>query len=197
MTSRLIGYSAFALICALLISATSLAMARPFHHPFGELREYHRHWLAVCPDKHEPASQSEYRTNCWASTWTGNDDGTFTGGFPGDRLSVHRNRTTGELAITFVSEMVENIDKSRPIHVQFSNGSVSDYSYGASITPNRNSGNEYTFPIKMETEELVKRMKAGSHVTIIMPTKSGDKSMFFSLIGLKSALGFLEKFADR
>jgi len=197
MTSKLYSPLAIALLIVFVTGASSLSLARPFHHPFGELREYHRHWLAVCPDVHKPAAQSEYQTNCWASTWTGNEDGTFTGSFPGNRLSVHRNRKTGQLAITFVSASVENIDPKRSVTVKFSDGRVSKYPYGTSVTPNRNSGNEYTFAIQTDTNNLVRAMKAGNHVTITMPTNGTDKSMFFSLVGLTSALGFLEKYATR
>ena len=197
MTSRLVGFSVLGLLSTTFLFAAYVANARPFLHPFGELREYHRHWLAVCPDAHEPGSGFEYKSNCWTSTWTGNKDGTFSGPFPGDRLSVHRNRTTGEMAITFVSEVVENINTSRPVRIRFSKGSVREYQYGTSVTPNRNSGNEYTFAVIKEVDELVQQMKAGDHLIITMPTKSGERPMFFSLIGLTGALGFLEKYADR
>ena len=57
------------LVSVALICSVQSPMASPFHHPFGELREYHKHWLAVCPDTFNPNSNSEYETTCWASTF--------------------------------------------------------------------------------------------------------------------------------
>jgi len=197
MTSIYSALLGLAALGAALCGAWPAAEARPFHHPFGEMREYHRHWLAVCPDAHKPGSEMAYNTNCWASTWTGNEDGSFSGDFPGYRLSVHRNRTTGALSLTFVSVSAEKIDKTRPVRVKFSNGPATDYAYGTSVTPNGNIGNEYTFPIARESQALIRRMKAGNAVTITLPTDKGETSMRFSLIGLRSALGFLKKYAGR
>ncbi len=171
------------------------ALAEPFKHPFGELREYHRHWLAVCPDKHTPQSKSQYETNCWASTYTGDGNGSFSGAFPGNRLSVLRNRTTGEYKITFVATSADQIDATRPVLVKFSGLPVQAFTYGTSITPNENSGNEYVFASLAQTSDMVKSMRLRNRVTITMPTKTGQQTMGFSLIGLASALGFLQAHA--
>lgn len=185
-----------ACIITLPLAATHSAFARPFHHPFGELREYHKHWLAVCPDKFNPGSRSDYKTTCWASTFTGNPDGTMNGAFPGYRLSVSRHRKTGKLAITFVSDGMESIDQTRPIKLQFSNWTILQFKYGTEVTPNRNSGNEYIFTDPAQTLDLVKRMKAANHVIIRFPLKQGERDMQFSTIGLRNALRFTEKYAS-
>lgn len=186
-----------AVLGLLILCVMSTAQARPFHHSFGELREYHRHWLAVCPDVHEPDSASDYRNSCWASTFTGTKEGSFAGSFPGNRLSVHRNRKTGAHKITFVGTFVEKIDRSRRVRVKFSDGSVLKYTYGSGVTPNQNSGNEYTFRVKADVKDLMRRMRAGNHMTIILPTKSGEEKMFFSLQGLGASMNFAEKYTDR
>ena len=65
-----------------LAAINAPALAEPFQHKFGELREYHKHWLAVCPNRHVPSEMMSYGSTCWASTYTGTD-----GFFLDDRLS--------------------------------------------------------------------------------------------------------------
>ena len=144
-------------VVAALFLNTNLAGGEPFHHPFGELREYHKHWISVCPDVHEPDSNSDYRTNCWASTWTGNEDGTMSGAFPGDRLSVHRNRTTGDMKVTIAAIFVDEIDRSRPVRVKFSGGHRAEYTFGEAFTQHQNFGNEYTFAAGDTTADIIRR----------------------------------------
>ncbi|MEM9206452.1 MAG: hypothetical protein AAGA88_08985 [Pseudomonadota bacterium] len=183
-------------LACLVIAVSFGAQSRPFQHPFGELREYHRHWLAVCPNEHQPGTDSDYYTSCWASAWTGNPDGTFGGDFPGDRLSVLRNRSTGAIKITFVSDMVENIDTDRPIEVRYSSGRIRDYTFGSDVTTNGNSLNEYIFTDPGQVEDIIARMRRGSHVVITLPTKTGERRMQFSTLGLRAAMGFLERYAN-
>ncbi|MEM6665559.1 MAG: hypothetical protein AAF638_04070 [Pseudomonadota bacterium] len=190
-------------VCGVLVATLvaggflAQALAEPFQHSFGELREYHRHWLSVCPDTHTPGADDDYATTCWATTWTGNPDGSMDGFFPGDRLSVQRNRVTGALSITFVSVPVEEVDQDRPVEVRFSSGRIRAFAYGSAVTPNRNSGNEYTFTNPEDVADLIRCMRAGSHMTITLPTTGDDATMQFSLWGLRRAMGFLERYADQ
>ncbi len=184
-----------ALVLTFVFGATQSMTAKPFKHPFGELREYHKHWLAVCPDKFNPGSESEYETTCWASAFSGNPDGSFDGAFPGYRLSVSRNRTTGKMAVTFVAPSIDKIDQTRHIKLQFSDWAVLSFKYGNEVTPNRNSGNEYIFTDPAQSADIIKRMKRGNHVIIRFPVKDGEERMQFSTIGLTKALKFTEKYA--
>jgi len=186
---------ALAGVVAALFLNTNLAGGEPFHHPFGELREYHKHWISVCPDIHEPDSNSDYRTNCWASTWTGNEDGTMSGAFPGDRLSVHRNRTTGDMKVTIAAIFVDEIDRSRPVRVKFSGGHRAEYTFGEAFIQHQNFGNEYTFAAGDTTADIIRRMRAGNHITITLPLHNGEHAMFYSLQGLRDAMAFTEQYA--
>lgn len=184
-------------LSATLLLAPTLALAKPFHHQFGELREYHRHWLAVCPDKHDPSSPSQYQRNCWASTFTGDENGSFKGEFPGFRLSVSRNRISGKKAITFVGPLLNFIDTNQPFMLRHSNGDLDWLRFGDEITTNGDSGNEFLFANQATSTRTISKMLAGNHVTIRVPLKSGHKDLFFSTIGLRAALKFTKEYANR
>ena len=55
-----------ALLAAL--AATFPVAAEPFHHPYGEWREYNRDWLAACPDVIDEDATDYYGFSCFAST---------------------------------------------------------------------------------------------------------------------------------
>jgi len=183
-------------LAALLWLAPTLSFAKPFHHQFEELREYHRHWLAVCPDRYDPNSNSEYYRNCWASTFTGDENGSFKGDFPGFRLSVSRNRANGNKAITFVAPLLNFIDTNQPFILIYSNGDVEWLRYGDGITTNGNSDNEFLFANPASSARNLSKMLAGNYVTIRVPLKAGPKDLFFSTIGLRAALKFTRDFAN-
>ena len=171
------------------------AKAQPFHHEFGELREYHLHWLAVCPDRFVPDSTSDYERQCWASTFSG-INGNFSGDFPGNRLTVGRDRQNGKIKITFVMVGEDMVDRSRRIGLTFSNGQQNHYTFGNGIITNGNVVNEFTFSNYEETLKVLEQMKARSHMLINIPLKSGDAlETQFSLMGLRRAIAFTEKYA--
>ena len=171
-----------------LAAINAPALAEPFQHKFGELREYHKHWLAVCPNRHVPSEMMSYGSTCWASTYTGTD-----GFFLDDRLSVARNRTTGAIGITFVNN--DTLDKSQPVNLRFSNGSPVLFSFGSQIEINGNVINEYRFVKSQDIEKLVAGMKSANRLTITLPTTNGSRRFTYSMIGFTAALNFLENHA--
>jgi hypothetical protein len=51
-----------------MLSLAGPAAAEPFHHPYGEWREYNRDWLAACPDVINEDATDFYGYSCFAST---------------------------------------------------------------------------------------------------------------------------------
>ena len=176
-------------LLALILSPTA-AMSEPFHHKFGELREYYAHWLAVCPDKHDPNSASQYERTCWAST-TPNNDGPFFD----QRLSVSRDRTTSAIGIRFVAPNYADIDKSGAVTIRFSGGRVWSGAWKSSLTDV--AANEFAFNDSAEIAILLAHMRRANWMSIETPMKSGKQSLLFSTIGLNDSLDFLKKYARR
>ena len=68
--------------------------AKPFHHKFGETREYHKHWLGVCDDS--------VKGGCRAVTaMFTTDDGFFLHG----RLAINQHWQTGDYKIQFIGDL--------------------------------------------------------------------------------------------
>ena len=180
----------FPLILALFSSVwlTQSADAEPFQHEFGELREYHKHWLAVCPNKFQPSSTNWYLRQCWVSTYTGK-----AGFFLQRRLSVTRDRVTGEQAVTVIVDGYEKIEKVQPVVARFSNGSSFQFAYGKSFKQSKHA-NEFQLTIE-NTGELLTNMKQSNWMTLTIPLKSGPQVSFYSMIGLTSALAFTKKYS--
>ena len=93
------------------------AAAEPFHHPFGEWREYNRDWLAACPDAIVEDAADFYGYSCFASTGSQELNGA---NLPAYKLTLIRNRLDGalDLAIT-VSPDSGEYDPERPIVLAF------------------------------------------------------------------------------
>ena len=179
----LLGFSS-----ALAVSGTSPSHGEPFQHRFGELREYHKHWLAVCPNKHDPQSKSSYQTTCWASTYLGKSGDYLLG-----TLSVSRNRVTGAHGITFVTDAYTRLDRTAPVSLRFSDGAKMQFSFGTQIV-NTRSINQFAIA-DSEVEKMLSAMKRTNGMTLILPTDSGKEKFRYSMIGLRAALKFTSKYA--
>ena len=94
----------FALVMTL--AATFPLAAEPFHHPYGEWREYHRDWLAACPDVIDDDATDFYGHSCFASTGSQQLN---SAGLPAYKLTLLRNRLTGELdiAVTLAADKAQ------------------------------------------------------------------------------------------
>lgn len=172
----------------IVIMGVQQATGEPFHHKFGELREYHRHWLAVCPDQADANTTSDYNRTCWASTHANKP-----GEFFDERLSVSRDRFNGEFKVRFVSSAYQNLDKSRPVTVKFSDGSTMVFPFGSSVS-NTDSVNEF-FLAKDNPTPLIAAMKNTNWMKLSVPVTDGAFQLTYSMIGLTAALGFTEKYA--
>ena len=172
-----------------LVGAPSPGQAEPFRHRFGELREYHKHWLAVCPDKHIPTSKSEYATTCWASTYRGK-----VGIFLIDQLSVSRNRQTGAYGITFVTDAYERREREPPVSLRFSDGTKMQFSFGNQVV-NTRSSNKFALA-ESEVDTVLAAMKRTNGMWLFLPTIRGEEAVRYSMIGVTAALTFTRKYAN-
>lgn len=177
--------------CTLGFAAIASTQAKPFSHPFGELREYHKHWLAVCPDKSNRNAKDDYTRSCWASTYSGNEDGSIGAPFPGYRLSLLKDRFTGSFKITFVANLNSSYVKNGEASIRFSDGKIMPLEFGRDIITNGNTINEFTFVDPDLTYDLITRMRYANYIRIILPAKSGKQSIQFSTQGLRAAMNFI------
>ncbi len=164
------------------------AASEPFHHKFGELREYHKHWLAVCPDAYVPNSKSDYSNFCWAVTHSGKN-----GFFLDNRLAVYRNRQSGQIKISFLFDAYDRIDKKQPISARFSNGEVMKFEFGRSARQH-DSINEFVIAAD-NPDEMLKVMKVSNWMQLSVPTTTQTEVINYSMIGVAAAMKFAEKYA--
>ena len=111
-----------------LLASCLPAEAEPFHHPFGEWREYHRDWLAACPDIINEDASDYYGFSCFASTGSQELN---SANLPAYKLTLFRNRLNGELevAITVAADGV-TVDPSRPLLMAFGSEAAEAFSFG-------------------------------------------------------------------
>ena len=89
---------AIGLVAFVLLSVP--AVAEPFHHPFGEWREYNRDWLAACPDVINEDATDFYGYSCFARTGSQELNGA---NLPAYKLTLIRNRLNGALDLAITS----------------------------------------------------------------------------------------------
>lgn len=181
--------------CLALLMFTQPAFAEPFHHPFGEWREYNRDWLAACPDVIEEGSSGYYGISCFASTATADRNGA---GSPTYKLTMLLNRLDGELGLFFAVQS-ESLaaDQTRPVLLAFDGETPTSYSFGPDLETRYNTINEFYF---MAAEPLIERMVEGNTVTLTIPVNDGDdplRRVTLSLRGVSSSLDFMRAYARR
>jgi hypothetical protein len=176
MFNYLLKFSTVTLLAILAVGPTG-AQAKPFQHEFGELREYHKHWLGVCSDN--------AATGCRAVTMTHtSDDGFFLHG----RLGVLQDPANGLYAIEFLDE--DDAHKpNTPVTVRFSDGSQLTFDNN-SVARSQLVSNELVFLQQSDIKEMIQRMRARNHMTI----EFGGSRNFYSLIGFSSAMKFMTKY---
>ena len=162
-------------IALIALAWPSSSEAKPFRHEFGETREYHKHWLAVCPD--------EVKRGCRAVTATHtSEDGFFLHG----RLAISQHWQTNKLHIQFIDEDGA-FSLAEPVKVKFSNGKVLTFD-GTQIGPMKGSFNELEFKTTEATQKMLKHMRARNHMTVFV----GKSRYFYSLMGVRSAMRFMK-----
>ena len=181
----------------LLVSCLPAA-AEPFHHPFGEWREYHRDWLAACPDIINEDASDYYGFSCFASTGSQELN---SANLPAYKLTLFRNRLNGELevAITVAADGVA-VDPSRPLLMAFGSEAAEAFSFGQDLETRYTTTNQYFVADPDRKAALIERMKERNSLLLTVPLTGGDaasKEVWLSLRGVIASLDFMAAYARR
>jgi hypothetical protein len=185
-------------LAVLLLGATTIgAAAAPFHHPFGEWREYSRDWLAACPDKVNEKGSFYAEFSCFASTYSQERN---SANLPAYSLTVIRNRLTGELDIALtLADTQRNFDTTRPLVLQFAGDPPEQLDFTADLETRYNTSNQFFLLDPQRKAELLQRFKDRSAVELQVPIEGAPKpwTTRLSLRGLNASLDFMEAYARR
>ncbi|MHA6691825.1 hypothetical protein [Devosia sp. A449] len=172
------------------------AAAEPFHHPFGEWREYHRDWLAACPDVIDESATSYYGFSCFASTGSQELN---SASLPAYKLTLMRNRLTGDLdvAITVAADGV-TIDTGRPLVLAFGGMSPDQFSFTEDLETRYDTENQFFVADPGRTAALIERMKERNALLLTVPLSDGaSKQVWLSLRGVMASLDFMASHARK
>ncbi|HEV7344979.1 MAG TPA: hypothetical protein VGN60_05020 [Devosia sp.] len=184
----------------ILLLATALpASAEPFHHPFGEWREYHRDWLAACPDEIDENAADYYGFSCFASTGSQELN---SAGLPAYKLTLFRNRLNGELDVAFTVAADEaQVDNSRPLLLTFGSETSESLDFSTDLETRHNTVNQFFVADPARKAALIERMKEGSAVVLTVPLDGGgqgeSKQVRLSLRGVIASLDFMASHARK
>lgn len=180
-----------------LVASSLPTAAEPFHHPFGEWREYHRDWLAACPDEIDEEATDYYGFSCFASTGSQELNGA---GLPAYKLTVFRNRLNGELdiAITVAADGVE-ADTSRPLVLAFGGGVPESFDFTADLETRYNTINQFYVADPTRKAALLERMKERNSLLLTVPLTGAQasKQVWLSLRGVTASIDFMATYARR
>lgn len=180
-----------------LVASALPSAAEPFHHPFGEWREYNRDWLAACPDAIDENATDYYGFSCFASTGSQELNGS---GLPAYKLTIFRNRLTGDLdiAITVAADGVE-ADPSRPVVLTFTGEPPLSFDFISDLETRYSTTNQYYVVDPARKEALLAKMKERTSLMLAMPL-TGDldhKDVWLSLRGVSASIDFMATYARK
>jgi hypothetical protein len=182
---------------AALLLLTIPAAAEPFHHSYGEWREYFRDWLAACPDAIVEGSADYYGYSCFASTGSLAQN---SASLPAYKLTLIRNRLDGELDLAITVATDEGgYDESRPMRLLFAGDGPVMLNMGEHIETRFNVTNQY-FVADAELEaRLIERMKERTSLKLIVPMTGQEKpaDVWLSLQGVMASLDFMSAYARK
>jgi hypothetical protein len=182
----------------ILVAVCLPAAAEPFHHPYGEWREYHRDWLAACPDAINESATDYYGFSCFASTGSQELNGA---NLPAYKLTVFRNRLNGELdvAITVAAEDVE-VDPSRPLVLAFGGEAPESFDFSADLETRYNTINQFFVADPARKTALLDKMKERNSLLLTIPLTGGaeaSKEVWLSLRGVTASIDFMATYARK
>jgi hypothetical protein len=172
--------------------------AAPFHHPFGEWREYHRDWLAACPDVIDESATDYYGFSCFASTGSEELNGA---NLPAYKLTMFRNRLTGELdvAVTIAADGAE-ADTSRPLLLAFGGEAPESFDFATDLETRYNTVNQFFVADPQRKAALLDKMKERNSLVMTVPLTGGagaSKDVWLSLRGVTASIDFMSSYARR
>lgn len=183
-------------ILAIAALSAMPAAAAPFHHPFGEWREYNRDWLAACPDVIDEDATDYYGFSCFASTGSQELN---SAGLPAYKLTILRNRLTGDLdvAFTVAADDVET-DTLRPLLLAFGSEPPQRLSFARDLETRYNTVNQFYIADPARKAALIEQMGERNAVVITVPLKGGDtQAVRLSLRGVLASLDFMASHARK
>lgn len=190
----------FKRLAGALLALATLALpaaAEPFHHSFGEWREYNRDWLAACPDVIDEDATDYYGFSCFASTGSQELN---SANLPAYKLTILRNRLTGQVDISFVVAADDvAVDPSRPLLLSFGGEAPVSLDFNSDLETRYNTINQYYLVDDAAEAALLERLKARNAVTLTVPLTgpSPSKDVRLSLRGVAASLDFMATFARR
>ncbi len=180
----------------LLTGAVPLA-AEPFHHPFGEWREYFRDWLAACPDVIDEGATDYYGFSCFASTGSQELNGA---NLPAYKLTVFRNRLNGELdvAITVAADNAE-ADTSRPVTLAFGGEAPESFDFTTDLETRYNTVNQFFVADPARKAALLEKLKERNSLLLTVPLTGAldSKEVWLSLRGVTASIDFMATYARK
>ncbi|MCW5722413.1 MAG: hypothetical protein KIS86_14835 [Devosia sp.] len=171
--------------------------AEPFHHAFGEWREYSRDWLAACPDAIDEDAADFYGYSCFASTGSATLN---SAGLPAYKLTLIRNRLNGELDIALtVAPDKGSYDPARPMLVRFAGAAPITLLMDADLETRHNTANQFFITNAHLRQRLVETMKERAALTLAVPLAGQQKPVEtrLSLQGVMGSLDFMATYARK
>lgn len=182
---------------AAFLLLTGAVSAEPFHHPYGEWREYNRDWLAACPDAIDEDAGDYYGYSCFASTGSQELNGA---NLPAYKLTLIRNRLDGtlDLAIT-VSPDKGEYDAARPITLQFGGEPPISLAMSTGIETRFNTINQFFIADPVQRDAIIETMKERNAVTLSVPLAGQEAPVetWLSLRGVLASLDFMATYARK
>lgn len=176
---------------AALLLLTLPAAAEPFHHSYGEWREYFRDWLAACPDTIVEDSADYYGYSCFASTGSQLQN---SASLPAYKLTLIRNRLDGELDLAITVAADEgSYDESRPMRLLFAGDGPMMLAMGEELETRFNVTNQYFVADADLEAQLIERMKERASLKLIVPMTGAEQpaDIRLSLQGVMASLDFM------
>lgn len=182
---------------AALLLLTVPAVAEPFHHSYGEWREYFRDWLAACPDAIVQDSADYYGYSCFASTGSRMQN---SASLPAYKLTLIRNRLDGELDLAITVAADEgSYDESRPMRLLFAGDGPVMLAMGEELETRFNVTNQYFVADADLEAKLIERMKERASLKLIVPMTGAEQpaDIWLSLQGVMASLDFMSAYARK
>jgi hypothetical protein len=180
------------------LACTLPLAAEPFHHSFGEWREYHRDWLAACPDAIDENAADYYGFSCFASTGSQELN---SANLPAYKLTMFRNRLNGELdvAITVAADGVQT-DTSRPLKLAFGGETPETFDFTVDLETRHNTINQFFVADPVRKAALIEQLKERNSLLLTVPLTGGaeaSKEVWLSLRGVMASLDFMAAYARK
>jgi hypothetical protein len=190
--------SLFSLAAITLALVALPAAAEPFHHPFGEWREYNSDWLASCPDKIDEDAVTYYGFSCFASTGSQELN---SAGLPAWKLTLIHNRLTGDVDVAFTGAADgAEVDTTRPIAIEFTGVLPQSFDFATDLETRYNTSNQWFVADEARRDALIAQMKMRNAITLGVPlTSVGEpiRKVRLSLRGVLASLDFMSSYARR